>query len=145
VPLLAEGDVRVVFSGHVHNFQITREETEGSLKQTRYLVTGAGGKDERGREGTSGLEILRRERMEATNAVSLPHFLLIEIEGDRMEVTPLTYGAGGNLPVPLAIRTSEDVVHTGNRESISGGGAGNGGSNGPSSPYHPITIRARPR
>ena len=91
VPVLAEGDVRVVFSGHVHNFQITREETEGSLKQTRYLVTGAGGKDERGREGTSGLEILRRERMEATNAVSLPHFLLIEIEGDRMEVTPLTY------------------------------------------------------
>ena len=148
VPLIAKGGVRVVFSGHVHNFQITREEANGPLSQTRYLVTGAGGKSERGRRGSSGLQILRSEGIAATNVDNRAHFLLVEIDGDRMEVTPLTYDANGD-PTPLAIRTADNEIYSGLREPFSilrGGNEGdeNNGGSGPT-PYHPIVIRARPK
>ena len=145
VPLLAAGEVRVAFSGHVHNFQLTRQESDGYLKTTRYIVTGAGGRSEGGRKRGS-LAILRRERVEATNAEDKPHFLLVQIEGDRMEITPITYDASDARPAPLAIRTYDNRVFPG-----TGGWGGNGSnrSNGSDwgetgSPYHPIVIKVRP-
>jgi hypothetical protein len=143
VPLLARGGVRAVFSGHVHNFQITREQPEGYLKQTRYLVSGAGGKSEQGRRGASGLQILRREKMEATNAWDDPHFLLVRVDGERMEVTPLTYGEDGEDPQPLAVRTFDDRIFPEADDSLSSSGDGNGGGGESRSPYHPIVIKAR--
>ena len=115
------------------------------MKTTRYVVTGAGGKSEGGRKSGS-LEILRREKVEATNAEDKPHFLLVQIEGDRMEITPITYDASDARPSPLAIRTYDNRVFPGT------GGRGGNGSNGSSgsdwgetgSPYHPIVIMARP-
>jgi len=143
VPVLADGGVRVVFSGHVHNFQITREEASGPLSRTRYLVSGSGGKSERGRRGSSGLRTLERERMAATNVDDRPHFLLVEIAGDRMEVTPLTYDAKGD-PVPLAIRTAENEIYSGLEGSLAlqPGGNGESGVAAAVSPYHPIVIEA---
>ncbi len=123
VPLLAFGEVRVVFSGHVHNFQLTRQESEGYLRTTRYIVTGAGGRSDGGRRRGS-LELLRREKMEATNAEDEPHFLLVHIEGDRMEITPITYGGRDLRPKPLAVRTHDNRVFTGT------GGWGENGSHG---------------
>ena len=144
VPLLASGGVRVAFSGHVHNFQLTREESKGYLRTTRYVVTGAGGKSEGGRKRGS-LDLLRRERIEATNADDEPHFLLVHLEGDRMEITPITYGSGDARPEPLAIRTYDDRVFTGTDGWATGANGTGGNSGQETSPYHPIVIKARPR
>ncbi len=146
VPLLASGEVRVAFSGHVHNFQLTRQESEGYLRTTRYVVTGAGGKSEGGRKRGS-LQLLRREKIEATNAEDKLHFLLVRVEGDRMEITPITYGSRDARPEPLAIRTYDNRVfaETGGWGE-NGSNRSNGGKGGEiGSPYHPIVIEARPR
>ncbi len=143
VPLLASGGVRVAFSGHVHNFQLTRQESEGFWRTTRYVVTGAGGKSEGGRKKGS-LELLRREKMEATNAEDQPHFLLVQVEDDRMEITPVTYGSHDTRAEPLAIRTYDNRVFRGaDGPTERGRNGSNGGETG--SPYHPIVIQARPR
>ena len=140
VPVLTAGEVRVAFSGHVHNFQLTRQESEGDLKMTRYMVSGAGGKSEGGRSRGS-LGILRREKMEATNAEDKPHFLLVQIEGGRMEITPLTYDSASGDPAPLAIRRHDGRVFAGP------GGWGENGTDGggTESAYHPIVIESQPR
>jgi len=147
VPLLSEGGVRVAFSGHVHDFQITREEREGPLYQTRYVVSGAGGKSERGREGGE-LRILKEQKIDAINAHDQSHFLLVTIEGEEMEVTPITYDRSSGRPAALAVRSADGVLYRG---VYPGGGVEPAGSSGSDqsaagvSPYHPIRISARPR
>ena len=80
--LFHESGVKVVFSGHEHNFQFTKPaKTDGVL----YVVTGAGGELRRGD--------IRRD-MEKSNIEGWApqnHFLLVRIEGGEMEITPLSY------------------------------------------------------
>ena len=86
---------------------------------------------------------MRREGIAATNVDDRAHFLLVEINGDRMQVTPLTYDADGN-PAPLAIRTADNEIYSGLGEPVSVSSGGSGRTEVAVSPYHPIVITARP-
>jgi hypothetical protein len=152
VPLLSEGGVRVAFSGHVHSFQITRVEARGPLHQTRYIVSGAGGKSERGREGRRGLAVLREQRIDAIHAENQPHFLLVSIEGGEMQITPITYDRRTRGPAPLAVRAADGTEYRGEypprRRPLAVGTNGSdesGAALAPLSPYHPIRVPAQPR
>jgi ABC-type cobalamin transport system ATPase subunit len=90
VPLFRRAGVAVVFSGHEHNFQLSRWDG------ITYLVSGAGG-------------MLREEaptqfaeaHTEAWAAEE--HFLLVEINGRRMEITPIAGLEQGNDLQPLEL------------------------------------------
>jgi len=81
--------VAVVFSGHEHNLQVS-ERNKGT-GDVRYVVTGAGGELRTGTpkrftfKGTSAPKLLAGWAREL-------HFLLVEIDGSRMRVSPLTFG-----------------------------------------------------
>jgi hypothetical protein len=73
IPLFERAGVRVVFSGHEHNFQHART---GGI---HYFVTGAAGK----------LRLGTPDRFEDAHTQSWSaacHFLLARIEGDQMAV-----------------------------------------------------------
>lgn len=73
--------VKVMFSGHEHNFQFSKRDSEtGNI---RYIVSGAGG------ELRSGdvKEYMERSHIEGWAAAR--HFLSVEIEGKEMRVTPI--------------------------------------------------------
>jgi 3',5'-cyclic AMP phosphodiesterase CpdA len=73
LPLFARAGVRVVFSGHEHNFQHSRHNG------IDYLVTGAGSK----------LDTRRPEHFAEAHTVTWSnhaHFLLVRIEGKTMTV-----------------------------------------------------------
>ena len=77
VPHFDRADVRLVLAGHEHNFQI------GEVDRRTYVVSGAGGKirDELpDRLGERGVD--------AWAAHS--HLLLVELSGDRAELTPIS-------------------------------------------------------
>jgi predicted phosphodiesterase len=77
VPLLQDADVPVMFSGHEHNFQ--HQQVDG----IDYIVTGAAGKL---REG-------RPDRMAEAGThcwADRGHFLIVDIDGDRMTIHPVT-------------------------------------------------------
>lgn len=77
VPLLEQGDVRVMLSGHEHNFQHAR------VNGVDYLVSGAAGKV---REG-------RPDHWEQAGTLSWAdegHFLIVDVDGDRMTIHPVT-------------------------------------------------------
>lgn len=84
VKLFESSGVKVVFTGHEHNFQLSDRSKTGGLL---YVVTGAGGQLRSG-------DITRR--MAGANIAGWskqPHFLVVEIEGDTMKITPI--GANG--------------------------------------------------
>ncbi|HUS18361.1 MAG TPA: metallophosphoesterase [Terriglobales bacterium] len=90
LPLFERGGVRVVFSGHEHNFQHSREgklgpEVTGGID---YFISGAGGKI---RLGTPSDFVDAKTLEWAAEA----HFLLVKLEGDSMTVTPM----GENGPI----------------------------------------------
>ncbi|MGH9785044.1 MAG: metallophosphoesterase [Terriglobia bacterium] len=100
VRLFDEAGVRVVFSGHEHNFQFSRQNdlTGGAL----YVVSGAGGQLRRGNV---------RDNMDRANIAGWApqhHFLLVELEGRALRITPLSWepvrvtDSNGN-PIPLPI------------------------------------------
>ena len=76
VPLFERAGVRAVFSGHEHNFQYSR------VGKIHYFVTGAGGK-------------IRLEKPSAFSAgqtvawASAGHFLLVDVDRQRMVVSPM--------------------------------------------------------
>jgi tartrate-resistant acid phosphatase type 5 len=73
--------VKVVFSGHEHNFQFSRKNA--ATGNIRYLVTGAGGELRRGNV---------RRQMKASQIegwAPVFHFLSVEIEGKEMRITPI--------------------------------------------------------
>jgi len=77
VPLMRGGGAQVMFSGHEHNFQLTRADG------ITYFVTGAGGKLEE--------EPPTRFAQARTVAwAAVPHLLQVQVDGSRMVVTPLT-------------------------------------------------------
>ena len=77
VPLLQRSDVRVMFSGHEHNFQHAR------VDDIDYVVSGAGGKVREGEP--QGFEEAGTRRWAAEG-----HFLVVDVEGDRMTIHPVT-------------------------------------------------------
>lgn len=94
--LFSRYGVQVVFSGHEHNFQISHRNDRSGLVQ--YVVSGGGGQL---RSGSI------TDRMMAANiaaAASQRHFLLVEIDNDKMNVTPL-----GTEPIEVRDR-SENLV-----------------------------------
>ena len=77
VPHLDRAEVRLVLAGHEHNFQI------GEVGRRTYVVSGAGGKvreEQPDQLGETGAEAW------AAHA----HLLLVEIDGERAELTPVS-------------------------------------------------------
>lgn len=77
VPLLQRSDVHVMFSGHEHNFQYAH------VDGIDYVVSGAGGKV---RDG----EPDRLEEAGTRRWAAEGHFLVVDVEGDRMTIHPVT-------------------------------------------------------
>jgi len=94
VELFRQRGVRVVFNGHEHNFQISDSAKTGGIT---YVITGAGGELRAGDISQK----LAKAGMKAFAAEH--HFLVVEISGKRMEITPIsdTGRALGNYVVTL--------------------------------------------
>ncbi len=89
VRLFEQSGVRIVFSGHEHNFQFSAQDqaTHGIL----YVVSGAGGELRRG-------SVLRQmERAHIAGWAPQRHFLVVEIVNRRLSLTPVSYE-------PMAVR-----------------------------------------
>ena len=79
--LFKDKGVRVVFTGHEHNFQFSAANAEtGGI---RYIVSGAGGELRTG----SVRSAMPRANIEGWAAEL--HFLSVEIEGKEMRITPI--------------------------------------------------------
>jgi hypothetical protein len=103
VELFERRGVKVAFSGHEHNFQFS--EDSGATGHVRYVISGSGGE-------------LRPANVEGNMArahiagwAAVPQFLVVEIAGKAMHITPVSTGpvvvrdAGGNpVSMPLVIR-----------------------------------------
>jgi hypothetical protein len=76
--MFEKAGVRVVFNGHEHNFQFSRP-----VRGVRYVISGAGG-ELRG----SNIQA-QMERAGIEGWAPQLHFLLVTIEKDVMEITPL--------------------------------------------------------
>lgn len=85
VPLYRRAGVRLVLSGHEHNFQHSR------VDGIDYFITGGGGKVRSG--PPSGFE-----QASTVGWAAAVHFLLVQVSGDRATVVPV--GEGGE---PLAV------------------------------------------
>ncbi len=104
IPLFKQSGVKVVFSGHEHNFQFS--ERSAATGNIRYVITGAGGElrhgNVQGRLKAAHIEGWAAER----------HFLVVEIDADRMTITPIgaagmikpVNAAGAPVPMPLVIQ-----------------------------------------
>lgn len=76
VPLCRRAGVRLVLSGHEHNFQHSR------VDGIDYFVTGGGGKVRPGRP-------TKFSEAHTVKWASSVHFLLVRIDGGRAEVVPI--------------------------------------------------------
>jgi hypothetical protein len=83
VDLFRRYGVRVVFSGHEHNFQFS--EDSDATGHIRYFVSGSGGQLRAGDVRAN----MPRAHMEGWAAQY--QFVVVEIEGGAMHVTPLSY------------------------------------------------------
>jgi len=100
VKLFSDSGVKAAFSGHEHNFQVS--EANAQTSGICFFVSGAGGELRVGN--------VQRKMRQANIRAWAPenHFLVVEIEGKTMKVTPLSSGpvnvvdADGR-PVPLPI------------------------------------------
>jgi tartrate-resistant acid phosphatase type 5 len=84
LPLFARGGVRVVFSGHEHNFQHSHHAG------VDYFVTGAGSKVRKGAPRDF-------ERAHTVSWSDNAHFLLVTIAGDEMRVQPIGEPVDGRI------------------------------------------------
>ncbi len=83
VKLFAASGVKVVFNGHEHNFQVS--EASDRTSGISFIVSGAGGELRTGNiEGK-----MKRSGMRAWAPEN--HFLVVEIEGKTMNVTPVSF------------------------------------------------------
>jgi len=100
VRLFAASGVKVAFNGHEHNFQVS--EANQSTSGISFIVSGAGGEQRKGNV---------RKKMKSANIRAWApenHFLVVEIDGKTMKVTPLGFEPlhavdGDNRPVGLPI------------------------------------------
>lgn len=81
--------VKVVFTGHEHNFQFSRKN--GQTGDIRYIVSGAGG------ELRTGNVRRAMESAQIEGWAAKLHYLLVEIEGNEMRIHPK--GVDGDLAV----------------------------------------------
>ncbi|MGH9937297.1 MAG: purple acid phosphatase family protein [Blastocatellia bacterium] len=93
---------RVSFSGHEHNFQYARDAEQ------RHFVTGGGGKF---RDGRLSASRLAAEMIQAWGGNDEGHFLLVEINGAEMKVTPIGHRRDGRLrPIKINPVGSQPVT-----------------------------------
>jgi hypothetical protein len=81
--LFKKHGVKVVFTGHEHNFQFS--EKNGRTGDIRYIVSGAGG------ELRSGDVRRAMEQAQIEGWAPRYHYLLVEIENNEMRVTPKSF------------------------------------------------------
>jgi hypothetical protein len=104
VDMFAKSAVKVVFTGHEHNYQFS--ETNQTTGGARYIVSGAGG------ELRSGSIRLNMPRAQIAGYAPARHFLVVEIDGTAMRITPIgpagkivpRDASGRELPTELEIR-----------------------------------------
>lgn len=92
--------VKVVFSGHEHNFQFSQDSD--ATGHIRYIVSGAGGQLRDG-DVTRKMAAAHIEGWAAQR-----HFLVVEIENREMRVTPVSYEpftahAANHKPIPMPL------------------------------------------
>jgi tartrate-resistant acid phosphatase type 5 len=94
--------VKVVFTGHEHNLQFS--EDSDATGHIRYIVSGAGG------ELRAGDVTKQMQAQHMEGWAPQRHFLVVEIEGRTMRVTPISYealtvrnAAHQTIPMPLVI------------------------------------------
>ncbi len=102
VDLFARSGVKVVFNGHEHNFQVSAANAE--TRGIHFIISGAGGELRTGDV---------RKKMRRSNILAWAqenHFLVVEIEGKTMRVTPLSFepmrvvsSDGSAVPMPITI------------------------------------------
>jgi hypothetical protein len=103
VELFARSGVKVVFSGHEHNFQFSaRDQATGGVC---YVISGAGG------ELRTGNVTRAMAKAHIAGWAAQSHFLAVEIRGDSMSITPVsnepvkvTDPNGKTVAVPIGIR-----------------------------------------
>jgi tartrate-resistant acid phosphatase type 5 len=100
--LFVEHGVKVVFSGHEHNFQAS--EVGPSTGGIQFFVSGAGGELRTGNVQKN----MRKAHIQAWAQQN--HFLEVSIDGKTMRVTPLSYeplrivnADGGAVSVPFTV------------------------------------------
>ena len=102
VDLFARSGVKVVFNGHEHNFQMSEanEQSEG----IRFITSGAGG------ELRAGNVLHKMKKRNIAAWASENHFLLVEIYGKTMRVTPVSVAemnvrdsSGHSVSLPITI------------------------------------------
>jgi hypothetical protein len=81
--LFVNSGVKVVFSGHEHNFQAS--EVSAATGGIRFFVSGAGGELRRGNVQKN----MQNAHIQAWAEQN--HFLEVDIDGKTMKVTPLSY------------------------------------------------------
>jgi hypothetical protein len=101
--LFRKHGVRVVFSGHEHNFQYSA--ADGETGGIRYVISGAGG------ELRSGDVRAEMPRAHIEGWAAQVHFLVVEIDGRSMRITPVSdspitvAGADGKrIEMPLVVQ-----------------------------------------
>ncbi len=75
--------MKVVFNGHEHNFQVS--EANDKTSGIHFIISGAGGELRTGDV---------RKKMKHSNILGWAqqnHFLVVEIDGKTMRVTPLSF------------------------------------------------------
>jgi Calcineurin-like phosphoesterase len=103
IDLFQRTGVKVVFNGHEHNFQYS--EDSALTGHVRYVVSGAGGELRAGNVTPNML------RAHIEGWAPTRHFLIVEIEGRTMRITPVSNdrfvvrdAAGRVLPMPLVVQ-----------------------------------------
>lgn len=82
VDMFTKSGVKVVFTGHEHNYQFSEvNQTTGGV---RYIVSGAGG------ELRSGNVSLGMRRAQIAGHAAVRHFLAVEIDNATMRITPIS-------------------------------------------------------
>lgn len=107
--LFRRSGVAVAFAGHEHNLQFSeRNEATGNML---FVITGAGGELRGGN--------VRNKMKRAHIAAWAPqrHFLVVEIDGPTMTLTPVSYeevvvrnAAGERVPMPVTVRLPSENV-----------------------------------
>ncbi|HUQ50256.1 MAG TPA: metallophosphoesterase [Terriglobales bacterium] len=103
LPLFRRGGVRVVFSGHEHNFQRSHDEHQGS--KIDYVVSGAGGKIRL----SPPTEFAEAKTVEWASEA---HFLLVKISGETMTLTPMGENGPLQRTSPLGEKISGPIIVT---------------------------------
>jgi tartrate-resistant acid phosphatase type 5 len=100
--LFANSGVKVVFSGHEHNFQSS--EVSPATGGIRFFVSGAGGELRTGNVQKN----MKNAHIQAWAQQN--HFLEVDIDGKTMRVTPLSYeplnivdAGGAPVPIPFTV------------------------------------------